>query len=197
MNEKLPVTISRDTVDAARTGSMRKVLLSLLHEKPMGCSYHGLKALMSRLAKAVPQFSIPSSKADLERILKSIADYKPPGVYRLKDTLKDTSFGFQLSPKDSHLSANTVDNNCCCDDGKKRKAAPDGPTPNQFSNETTDKGNWPVSHDQPLSSSSRGFEDTEEGWVLHHINRKRDRSVNLVTNEVGFRSLWCSRLLDN
>jgi len=187
MKGKLTETMSQDTVDAARTGSVRKVLLSLLYERPMGCSHHGLKALMLRLAKAVPQFSIPSSKVDLERILKSIADYKPPGVYRLKDTLH-TALGSQLGPKDSGLSANTVDGNCYHDDGKTRKAAPDGPTPNQFSKETKEKGNRSVSHDRPLSSSSRGSEDIEEGRVLRHINRKTDGSLNLVTKEVGFPS---------
>jgi hypothetical protein len=191
MKEKLPeIAFSQDTMDAARTGSVRKVLLSLLYERPVGCSYHGLKALMLRLAKAVPQFSIPSSKADLERILKSVADYKPPGVYRLKDTHLNTALGSQLGPKDSVLSANTVDGNYYHDAGKTRKAAPDGPMPNSgFLKETTEKGNSSVSHGQPPSSSSRGFEDIEEGWVLHHINRKTDCSLNLVTHEVGFGSL--------
>lgn len=179
---KLLENVSQNTIDAARTGSVRQVLVSLLSERPMGCSYHGLKAYMTRLAKAVPQFSIPSSKGDLERILKSIADYKPPGVYRLKDTLHTASMP-QMDPKNSHTSANTVEENCR-DNERTQNAGQGGPPSVPFSKDFRDERNGSVSRAYPLSSSSRGSEDTEEGWILHHINREPERLPTIVTREV-------------
>lgn len=179
---------------AAHQNNLRLVLIALLAQRPS--TMRGIKTAITALETAAPKFRPPIGKGDVEQALKTVAVYKAPGMYVLKQGLEsEIQHLASVSPSPPPESTTAVAatgpskkkrprSGSDSEDGSpsldaRRRSTPDAPS----TDEGTGASSLRRTTSRPLSASSRGSGGADESWVLEHTERLPEPAPSISSLE--------------